>query len=408
MDPSIPSAAAPADRILTANFVKLFVAVHFSMNDMSLYYLLPYYLERRGVPPGIYGLAAGTAGVSTVVSLLLFGRYADRWSRKTTILLYTVAALAGDLIALLALHAPIGWYFAARALHGVFLGLGFPLVFGWAVELCPPRQRFVALSWLGIAGIVSNTLGPFLSELILHWSGNPRDPDAFRGVFALGLVFTALASVLYATVEDRRVPPAAGRGGLRTLLLRREAALVLLVTLVFGGMFGSLMSFGKNYTEARGLTFVSLLMSMYTAGAIVSRVFIRQIAARLPYVQLTAAGLLGASASFGLLGFADGYVLQAVSGLIYGFSHGVLYPTLYVRFIDFGGPAQIGRSATTFQGAFSVGIGALPVAGGFLIAGTGFPAYFWALAALGLIAVWINLRSDPARPVREPRGRDSG
>jgi MFS family permease len=403
------SVAAPTeDRVLNANFLKLFVAVHLCMNDSSLYYLLPYLLELRGAPPYVYGLAAGTAGVSTVVSLLLFGRYSDRWSRKTTVIAYLLAMVLGDVVALLAVDGSIGWYFVARALHGVYLGLGFPLVFGWAVELCPRRHRYLALSWMGIAGILSNTVGPFLSELILHLSGNPRDPAGFRAVFATGLVFTLVAGGIFLTVNDRRVPHAAAQGGLRSLLKRREAALVLVVALAFGGMFGSLMSFGKNYTESRGLTFVSLLMLMYSLGAIASRIFIRQISARLPHVQLAATGLLGCCVAFTLLGFADGYLMQAASGLVYGFSHGVLYPTLYVRFIDFGGPSQIGRSATTFQGAFSIGIGALPVLGGFLIAAAGFPIYFWSLAGLALVTVWINQRSDPARAFRAPAVRDIG
>jgi predicted MFS family arabinose efflux permease len=195
---------------------------------------------------------------------------------------------------------------------------------------------------------------------------------------------------------------------MRDVLRRGDAVPVLLIALLFGGMFGSLMSFGKNYTESRGLTFVSLLLVMYSLGAILSRIFIREIAARLPQSRLTEVGLVGLTVSFGLLGFAESYWLQGAAGVIYGFSHGVLYPTLYVRFIDLGGPARIGRSATVFQGAFSVGIGALPVVGGFLISGIGFPAFFWMLAVLALGGLWLSRRSDRARRGPEPGGRESG
>jgi MFS family permease len=408
----MPAPAATAqvqsERILTPNFFKLFMGAHCYMNDMSLYYLLPHFLELRGATPQVYGLAAGTSGMATVVSLLLFGRHSDRWSRKRTVLTYLLLGLVGDFVALSAVNSSIGWYFLARILHGIAQGLGFPLVFGWAVELCPPRQRYVALSWLGISGIVSNTLGPFLSELILNASGNPRDPGAFASVFAMGIGFTVVAIAIFATVEDRRVVGAGKAAGMTEVLRRRDAVLVLAVALLFGGMFGSLMSFGKNYTESRGLTFVSLLMVMYTFGAIVSRIFIREIAERIPQSRLTDIGLVGIAVSFGLLGFADGYWLQGLCGVIYGFSHGVLYPTLYVRFIDIGGPSRIGRSATVFQGAFSVGIGALPVVGGFLISGIGFPSFFWMLAVLALGGLWLSRRSDGARRPPEEHGRESG
>jgi MFS family permease len=396
-----------SDRILTADFVKLFIGVHLTSNDASLYYLLPHYLELRGTSASVYGLAAGTAGLSTVVSLLLFGRHADRWTRKRTILGYMLAMLAGDVIAIFAIHSSIGWYFAARILQGVFQGLGLPLLYGWAVELCPPKHRYVALSWLGIAGLLSNTVGPFLSELLLQLSGNPADPDGFRGVFAMGLAFSLVAVAVLATVRDRGSRTRGG-GGMREVLRSRDGMLILAMTLIFGGMYGSVMSFGKNYTIARGLTFVSLLMVMYTTGAIVSRVFIRQIAGRFDHLRLTSAGFAVAAVSFAALGFANGYAAFAVVGLIYGFSHGVAYPTLYVRFIDLAGPQQIGRSATIFQGAFSVGIGALPVLGGFIVSGLGFPAYFWLLALLCVGSLWLNRLTDPVIHPHDAGGRETG
>ena len=402
-----PTVPGQSDRILTPDFIKLFIGVNCAMNDASLYYLLPHFLELRGSSPAVYGLAAGTAGLSTVVSLLLFGKYSDRWSRRSTVIGYMMATLAGDVVAISAIHGPIALYFVARILHGVTQGLGLPLVFGWAVELCPPKHRYVALSWLGIAGLISNTLGPFLSELLLQLSGNPNDPSAFRAVFAMGLGFSLAAVGVFALVQDQRIP-AAAKTGIREMLTGREAQLVLCMTLVFGGMFGSIMSFGKNYTIHRGLTFVSLLMVTYTVGAIISRVFIREISARFNHVSLTSVGFAGAALSFGVLGFADSYFLLVVVGIFYGFSHGIIYPTLYVRFIDLGGPALIGRSATVFQGAFSVGIGAWPMLGGFLVATAGFPAYFWLLAAAGIGSLWLNRMTDPSVSFRDEGGRESG
>ncbi|HUJ75057.1 MAG TPA: MFS transporter [bacterium] len=395
---------SPSARIVTGDFLKLFVAVHFSMNDMSLYNLLPYYMQLRGVTPHQYGLVAGTAGVATFVCMLLFGRWADRGSRKALVLAYLAVCLVGDGVAVLAMHGPWQGYFLCRTLHGAYLGLGFPLVFSWAVDQCSPRQRYVVLAWMGIAGIFSNSLGPILAEALLAWQGRAGDPDSFLPVFLMGSAFSVAAWLMVASARD---VPVQGRrsGGLLILVSRRESLLCLLVTFALGGMFASLVTFGKNYTIAQELSFVSVLLVAYSAGAILSRVLIRQIVSRVPEHRLGGVGLTILVPAFLLLGFAGNYPALTLSGLLYGLGHGVLYPTLYVRFLDYQQAGQLGRASIVFQGAFNVGAGIFLMAGGALVQRAGFSVYFWLLAAIAAACIPANAWAEALWRRRTARAR---
>jgi len=191
---------------------------------------------------------------------------------------------------------------------------------------------------------------------------------------------------------------AAGEGGARKgllpLLRRSESLLALVVACAFGGMFGVLMSFGKNYTAFLGLDYVSVLLWAYSLGAILSRVFIREITRYLEETQMIPLGLVGIGVSYLLLGGAGGYPLLALAGLCYGLSHGILFPTLFVRFLGFQQRDEVGRAATLYQGMFSVGWGLLPMSSGPLVRLANFPTLFSLVAVLAGIAVILHLFAE--------------
>ncbi|NIP72790.1 MAG: MFS transporter, partial [Gammaproteobacteria bacterium] len=246
----------------------------------------------------------------------------------------------------------LAWYYVPRLLQGVFMGLGFPIIFSWTVEVTPPNMRQLALSWIGIGGITANSLGPSIGEFLLSLHADPNDPQAYFAVFVMAALCALAALVFFLLTENSHPPPAEeGTGhGLLPLMRRRESVLVLAVAWAFGGMFGVLMSFGKNYTASLGLAYVSVLLWAYTVGAVLSRVFMAQIMRRMASHHMIPLGLLGIGTTFLLLGMAEGYVLLGTSGFLYGLSHGILYPTLFVRFLGFQRPSEVGRASTLYQG----------------------------------------------------------
>lgn len=393
---------------MTPDFIKLWFGQHLFMLNMSIFNLLPYYLELRGVGPDLYGQVAGSMGISIVICMVLFARRADIWSRKTTIGVYFIASLAGNIVALWAMSQPDPrWYFVARLLQGVFMALGFPLIFTWAVELSPPDRKHVVLAWFGIAGLLSNSLGPSLAEWVLSLQPNPNSPDAFFPVFVMSTGFQVASLFFFIWVRDTRAKRVEGEDsiGMRPLLARPHSLLLLLVTASFGGMFGIIMSFGKNYVVSVGLDYVSVLLWAYTIGAIFSRVFIQQISRYVEERHIVMLGLAGLGLTFLMLINTGAYTMLAATGFLYGLSHGVLYPTLFVRFLNFQKSSETGRAATLFQGTFSIGWGLLPLAGGTIVRLTSFNALFGMLVVLSLVGVALAVWAESAATKwKEPRG----
>lgn len=391
------SDATHEERIFNPDYIKLWFGLLFFMLNMSSFNLLPYHLELRGASPDLYGVVVGSMGLSSFFCLVLLGHKADSWSRKKTFSIYFTFAFAGNLASLWAMGQPdLNWYYAGRLLQGVFMGVGFPIVFSWTMEVSPPSMKHVVLAWFGIAGILANSLGPTLGELVLSFQPDPNHPDAYIPVFIMATAFELVSLVFFLSTRDVKPEPSkpGASRGLLPLLGRPESVLTLLVALSFGGIFGVLMSFSKNYVSSLGLEFVSVLLWSYTIGAIFSRVFIQFVARIFPRNQIAPLGLAGLGVSFLLLGLAGGYPMLGAMGFLYGLSHGILYPTLYVQFVNYQKAGEMGRAATLFQGSFSVGWGLLPMMGGTVIRIAGFPTLFSLLGALSGLGIILILNAE--------------
>ena len=181
------------------------------------------------------------------------------------------------------------------------------------------------------------------------------------------------------------------------IMFRKETFLLLVITLCFGGMFGTYVSFGKNYAASVGLSYGSILYSTYAGGAILARFFIRPLTDHLTPSHMIPFGLAGIGVSLFLLGFSDTYTSLGIMGLLYGLSHGILYPTLVVRFIDAQRPSEIGRATIIVQGSFSGGWGLFPWLGGILVQHSSFPSLFSLLTAVSGLCIFIHLITERYR-----------
>ena len=393
-----PGSAARQEPLFTATYLTLWLCNFFLILGMSVYVLLPHYLMLRGTSEGFYGAVSGTIGLASFACGIALGHLGDRWNRKTALNLYLAPGVAGTVLALLALESDPAWYFVVRMLHGVATGLGFPIFVAWVLEASPTGRRTEALAYFGLSGLIAGSFGPFLGELLLSWQGAAAGAMGYRWVFALSLASTLVALAL---VQLRRAPAqdASGeraRGGLLTLMSRPAPRLVLAMVVNFGGVSFILMFFGKTFAAHLHLAYSTVLFAAFTAGAVSSRIGIRWILARVTQSHLIVAALLGIVLSMTVAAFAQGYVGLALAGWLYGTSHGVLYPSLYLRFLEFHAPQVLGRASTLYSGAFSLGSGLYPYLGGFLLQATNFPTLFLAAGGLALISLGLHVRVERA------------
>ena len=270
-----------------------------------------------------------------------------------------------------------------------------PILFAWAMEISPPKRKHEVLAWLGIAGLAANSLGPLLAEFILSLQAAQNVAAHYLPVFIAAGVLQVISWLILMTVKNSRALPEEGkRRGMAKILFRKESFILLLITLSFGGMFGVLVSFGKNFAVSVGLAYASILYSTYAGGAIFSRFFIGPLTRYLTPSHLIPCGLLGIAISFLMLGISHTYLYLGAAGFLYGLSHGILYPTLAVRYIEAQRPSEIGRAAIIMQGTFSGGWGLFPYLGGILVQFTSFPTLFAALTSLGGVCILIHLITE--------------
>ncbi|MBI4084073.1 MAG: MFS transporter [Candidatus Lambdaproteobacteria bacterium] len=385
-DPSaLAQSAPPRERVITPLFARLFLGFLLSGMNTSMFHLLPHYLELRGASEALYGAVAGSLGMLNFLSAMALGSRADLWSRKVSVNVYLGVAAVGNLVAILAMHGPLGWYLLVRALQGVQLGIGMPVALVWAVELGPPSRRNEVVAWLGLAGHAGTLLGPMLAEALIASHPAPQEAAAYLHVFWTGTLLVGLAAAVFSSVPNVQPPRGARRErSLLPLLARREARWLLAMFVVFGGVWGIVISYGKNYAALLGLSYASVWFGASTAGAMLSRGFIGRLTHWFGPRRLIEISLVGIAAGLLLLVPARGYGLLAVSGLVYGLSHGVLFPTLYVRYLDMLEPSHAGRAGVLVQGIFALGWGVFPYLGAFAIRYGGFGTLYGAMAALTL------------------------
>lgn len=377
--------------VLSPGFFKLFLGFFFCVLNLNLFALVPYYLQLRGASELLYGTTAGMVGLGGLSAMALFGGRTDRLTRRSATLRYFVASLAANVVALVAMGLPPAWYLLAAGLHGVMGGVGLPVVFVWASELGPPDRRTQTFAWLGVAGLLGDSLGPLLGESLLFTQPDPQAPSAFLVVFIAASVLWLLSFACFVAAPD--APRAAGfekTEGFLPLVRLPELRTMLLAAVAFGGALGVMLSLGKNFVASIGLQFVSVLLGAHTAGALLVRVALPWLLMRFDRVRLVPVAFSGVALSMALLAVTDGYGMLALSGLIYGLSHGLLFPTLLARLMDFGGAEAAGRISTLYMGLFSLGLGLLPALGGVVLPVGGFSALFLGASATCLAGLALT------------------
>lgn len=395
--PARPGGGLKQARVLTPAFATLFLGLLCSIVNLNLFALVPYYLELRGTSERFYGLAGGMLGLGGVGAMALFGSLADRTSRRAAVLRALGVVSVGNLLALGAMDAAPEWYLVAIVLQGVMGGVGLPLVFVWASELSPRERRTEAFAWLGIAGLTGDALGPLLGEALLSTQPVPDSPEAFRAVFVAAILVWPLSVAFFLAAPDAAPPaPDTAERGLAGLLRLPELRLTLIATVAFGGALGVMASLGKNFVASIGLSFVTVLLAAHATGAVLARLCLSWILQRFSPAQLVLRGFFGVAASMVLLALTRGYGLLALSGLVYGVSHGVLFPSLMSRLVDFGGTGTAGRAATLYMGTFSLGMGLWPTLAGFVLGRVGFPPLFLLIALGCVLSALLCRRAEQA------------
>ncbi|MEJ2888507.1 MFS transporter [Actinomycetospora aeridis] len=324
------------------------------------------------------GIGASSAELSWVVSgyalafglvLVASGRLGDDRGRKKmfmiSLALFTLTSVAA------ALSPSAEWLVVFRLLQGAAGGMLNPQVIGFIQQLFTGRERGRAFGLFGAAIGISTAIGPLLGGLLLEWGG---ETDGWRWVFYVNAPIGVAALVLGARLLPRDTATDGEKRPLDAIgaILLGGAVVAVMVPLVLSEQDRS----GAPWWLI-GVAVVLLVVF----------VFWERRARRTHGHPLV---------NFGLLRTRS-YALGTSLGLLYfaGFTAIFFVVTLFLQNGRAYTPLEAGLALTPF----ALGSAVSSAIGGRLVSRLGKPLVVGGLVlvALGLVAVDVVLRLDPAQ-----------
>jgi MFS family permease len=320
---------------------------------VSLFFLLPVYLERFGPRQSRVGLIMGIFSIVAIAVRPLFGRMIDARGGRPL-------ALAG--LGLLILGVPLfhlvrdaGWLpLALRAMTGVGWGVSMSASIALCSDLAPEDRLARSMGIIGVAGLVANALGPLLAEEIGARYGFPR-------VFDASLLFLAAAflCILGARGAVVRTTGGAGRPGFKAL--RGVPAGVILIVAAMpvfhGAIRGAIIYFIALFGRSIGIAKVGSFFLVFSLAAILTRFGTGDLSDRFGRKRIILPSALIISLNLFIIAAVRTTPLLLLTGFVGGIGQGLIYPALSTYIIDFMGRENKGLAISMYNSLFDVGMG---------------------------------------------------
>ncbi|MCC8249949.1 MFS transporter [Saccharothrix luteola] len=346
--------------------------------------------------------------VSAVVGVPV-GRLLDR--RGPRVVMTTGSLLAVGALAVVASARSLPWFYAGWVLVGVAMaGVLYQPAFAALTRWHDPDRRVAALTVVTVAGgLASTVFAPLTATLAAHL-------DWRQTYLVLAAVLAAVT--VPAHLFGLRLPwpahPAASDTRRPTTIARSRPFVLLVVSMSLGALavYAIVVAMVPLFAE-RGLstTTAAWALGLGGVGQVLGRLGYGRLVARSGVKARTAGVLLVAAATTLLLGLVPGpaFALIAAAALA-GVVRGIFTLIQATAVTDRWGTAHYGQLSGVLHAPLTVTAAVAPWAATAL-AGTlgGYPAVFAVLAALGVVAALVSLKSVPPYTVdRDFRGGRSG
>ena len=329
----------------------------------SFFILLPVYLKHLGASETYIGIINNLDKVFLLIAAFALGALI-RGGDRVGMLRQGYGLLLIAYASYLLVHS-LAWYLPfIRILHGV--GFSIAMIMGSTIifESVPPEDATEAIGVYGITGAVTNAISPAIGEYLLG-HGYPH-----QVLFALSCIFmlASLALTLYMPRRKREEQPEIKSTCDLACLFRIQGfTSYIIVSFIFGGGFGVIITFLPNFIRADTAVNFSWFFVTYTSVLIAIRLFFMKPIAAAPANPLIAAVFLVGAVMNGLLNFTGGVAWLIAVGVLYGITHGVLYPVLNATVVNLAPMQERGRANALFTAVFNGGMMTFAIALGLLI-----------------------------------------
>lgn len=373
-------------RLLTRDFGLLVLGHLLQAIGYSSMLLLPVYVTALGADRTTVGWVMGAGAVGGLILRPLGGWAIDRFGRRPTIMVGTLALFIGMVL--------IWWVdrvgpllYLSRVLVGAGAGTLFTAYFAFAADIIPTSRRTEGIALFGVSGLLPLMVNPVADRLSIQ----PLELQWFLPV--IGLI--VLASIL--PVLPLRDPPRAPRDRkalpIKAALLHRDLWSVWWATIVFAGGVAMFFAFASVTAMDRGIANPKDLWFAYAGAAVLIRLFGAKIPDRIGAHNLVAPALCVYSICFLLMAEAQTSAAFWVAGACGGIGHGYCFPVLAGQVVERSDASVRGAAMACFTGLWElVAIIFTPVCGAAadVWGDSGMFAGGAALSAVGLL-FWLAL-----------------
>ena len=353
--------------------------------------LLPLFAAGLGANATFLGFIVSASTLTGMLLKPLFGFLSDRWGRWVW---FFIGTLLFSIVPFFYLWIETPHQLLMlRLLHGTATAIYGPVTVAWVIEQgqeqgstdsnCAER-----LGWFGMARSAGYMLGPALAAALL----TVFEPEV---VFTAIGFFSSSAFLPVLLLKNRIIPVRPSKSwrlqfkdAMRTGFQTAELWLAgLLEFVVYIGLY-SAKTFLPLYALQQNIPvlWVGLFFTTQELMHLAARPFGGRLSDRTGYLPVTAAGMMLAALSLGLLPFASSSQLLLLLALGIGLAQALIFPSilaLYAQNIDsLHTGAGVGLIGSFKNSGKIVG----PIIGGLIIHWHDFSWMLWSMASL--LAVW--------------------
>lgn len=291
---------------------------------------------------------------SSVIGNTLGGAMADKFGRKTNLIIGLVASAVSALLMLLI--GDFNWFFLAVGVVGIFQDIAGPARSAMIADLVPEDLRSDAYGMFRIIFNMSATIGPLIGGLVASRSFNALFiADVVISILVAVFVFLRLPEtkpVVVKTEDQQKESSFADtfkgyRQVLRDRLFIAFGLVTLLQTLVYVQMNSTLSVYLRSSHGLPIEKFGTLLSLNALMVVLMQMAFTRLVSAR-PPMLVCALGTLLYAVGFGMFGVVSGYGWFVAAMVIITIGEMIVAPVEQTLVIDFAPENMRGRYSAIF------------------------------------------------------------
>jgi MFS family permease len=358
--------------IFTKEFNVVTLINFFLSMNFTTFFLFPLYIKNLGGTESDIGVIMGASGVSAILAIPLSGYLSDlRVPKKIMINIGIWLAVVASGTALLTTSLNVPLFAGIRLIQGISFSFSFMASSIFVAEIIPEKKRAQGIGMFGVFSLIPHALGPAIGEIILS-------KFDFSGVFAFSMLMGFAAfPLLFSMAEPKNEGDSTKKQGMLAIVKDREMVVISLSTLINAMGFSAALVFVPTFAKSLGLANVSVFFICYSIAAVSVRIFAGDLSDSLGRKKVIMPSMLLFSLSIIGIGAVWNTVGLAAVGLVFGASHGFLYPAMISHVIDSQAFENRGKSMSIFSLSFNIGTTVSAFACGFLAYGFGYRAMFF-------------------------------